>query len=559
MSTSTLMNLIVQAMFAAQTQLNVTGHNIANAAVPGYSRQTARLSTAPGQATGAGYIGRGVSVDTVERAVNRFLTSQVAQTRSQSAADETRSDMLSQLEDSFPLGSDGLGQAVTDLGNAFADLATSPRDESMRVVVLGKAGELASRLRATGSRIEQIQEEVGTQIADEVDVVNGLTRQIATLNQQVMRAAGGGHAPNDLLDQRDQLINELSQHIEVSRVDQAGPGGSTVGMVSLFVAGGQALVLGDANRELSASVDDDFPQQVRLLIASDGAARELPAGMVGSGVIGGLLAFQADDLNAARNQLGQLAAGYADALNQQHAQGTDMTGQAGQSLLSVGAAQVAPAAGNARDASGQFATTVQITRVAGHGAQLQASDYALQQDPADPASYQITRLADGKVFAGLASGAEVDGFRFDVSAAPMAASDRFVLRPVAGAAVDTAVAIGDPRRLAAAGAAAAGTGNANALQLRALGTSKVIDGKTFTDAHARVLADLGVRVQRATSDADASASVAKMTREQLGSETGVNLEEEAAKLIQYQQSYQAAAKVLTTAQRLFDTLLSVVE
>ena len=275
MSTSTLMNVSVQAMFAAQTQLNVTGHNIANAAVPGYSRQTARLSTAPGQATGAGYIGRGVSVDTVERAVNRFLTSQVAQTRSQSAADETRSDMLSQLEDSFPLGSDGLGQAVTDLGNAFADLATSPRDESMRVVVLGKAGELASRLRATGSRIERLQEEVGTQIADEVDVVNGLTRQIATLNQQVMRAAGGGHAPNDLLDQRDQLINELSQHIEVSRVDQAGPGGSTVGMVSLFVAGGQALVLGDANRELSASVDDDFPQQVRLLIASDGAAREL--------------------------------------------------------------------------------------------------------------------------------------------------------------------------------------------------------------------------------------------------------------------------------------------
>ena len=303
MSTSTLMNVSVQAMFAAQTQLNVTGHNIANAAVPGYSRQTARLSTAPGQATGAGYIGRGVSVDTVERAVNRFLTSQVAQTRSQSAADETRSDMLSQLEDSFPLGSDGLGQAVTDLGNAFADLATSPRDESMRVVVLGKAGELASRLRATGSRIERLQEEVGTQIADEVDVVNGLTRQIATLNQQVMRAAGGGHAPNDLLDQRDQLINELSQHIEVSRVDQAGPGGSTVGMVSLFVAGGQALVLGDANRELSASVDDDFPQQVRLLIASDGAARELPAGMVGSGVIGGLLAFQADDLNAARPAL----------------------------------------------------------------------------------------------------------------------------------------------------------------------------------------------------------------------------------------------------------------
>ena len=131
------------------------------------------------------------------------------------------------------------------------------------------------------------------------------------------------------------------------------------------------------------------------------------------------------------------------------------------------------------------------------------------------------------------------------------------LQPVSQAAQNARSAITDGRRIAAAGASSAGSGNANALKLQALTTAKTFEGRSFTDAHSRMVADLGVKVQRAESDADASTKVADRVTEQISSETGVNLEEEAARLIQFQQNYQVAAKVLTTTQKIFDTILSI--
>jgi flagellar hook-associated protein 1 FlgK len=212
---------------------------------------------------------------------------------------------------------------------------------------------------------------------------------------------------------------------------------------------------------------------------------------------------------------------------------------------------------NARDGSGEFVAKVSISRVAGQGAQLKASDYTLQLDPSDSTRYQVTRQSDGTVFGGLANGAQVDGFTFDVGTTALASQDKFLLQPVSGAADSAAVAITDPRKLAAASATAAGSGNANALLMQNVAKAATVEGNTFNNAHARVISELGVRVQRATSNSESSGNVAAMNKEQLGAETGVNLEEEAARLLQYQQSYQAAAKVLVTAQKLFDTMLSV--
>jgi flagellar hook-associated protein 1 FlgK len=196
--------------------------------------------------------------------------------------------------------------------------------------------------------------------------------------------------------------------------------------------------------------------------------------------------------------------------------------------------------------------------VAGQGAQLKASDYTLQLDPADSSRYQMTRASDGAVFGGLANGAQIDGFTFDVGVTTLAPQDRFLLRPVSTAPAAAAVAITDSRKLAAAGATASGSGNTNALAMQNLVKATTVEGKTFNDAHARVVSSLGTRVQRAASEAQSSSDAAALTKEQLGSETGVNLEEEAARLLEYQQSYQAAAKVLVTAQKLFDTMLSIV-
>ncbi|MEX8496060.1 flagellar hook-associated protein FlgK [Sphaerotilus sp.] len=557
MSTNSLMTVGLQAMFAAQTQLSTTSHNIVNAAVEGYSRQSVKLTTVAGRNAGVGYIGGGVAVDTIERAANRFLATQNNQTQAQSSADTTRVDMLNQLEGGYALGEQGLGQAASTLFASFGDMAAAPKDESVREVVLSNTETLASRFRSTGEHLDTLQTSTTQQLSDEVSVVNGLTGQIAKLNGQLTGTGNAKDQPNDLMDQRDQLIAQLSQHIEVNRVDNRGRDGKPDGSVSLFVGGGQPLVMGVTSHDLKAVPDANAPERSRIVVDLNGHERELTGSSIGGGSISGLLKFQNEDLVDARAQLGLLATSLADSVNTQHAQGTDLDGAVGKPLLSVGDPKVWASAFNARDSSGESAAKVAINRVAGQGSQLQASDYTLQLDPADNTRYQVTRQSDGTVFSGLDSGAQVDGFTFDVSGAPMSAQDRFQLEPVSSAASSTTVAITDPRQLAAAGATASGSGNANALVMQNLAKTANIDGKTFSDAHAHLISGLGVRVQRATADSESSASLAAMNKAQLGSETGVNLEEEAAHLLQYQQSYQAAAKVLGTAQKLFDTMLSV--
>lgn len=559
MSTNSLMTVGVQAMFAAQTQLSTTSHNIVNAAVEGYSRQSAKLTTVAGRSSGVGYIGGGVAVETIERAANRFLATQSNQTQAQSSADSTRVDMLTQLEGGYALGEQGLGQAASTMLASFGDLATAPKDESVRAVVLSKAETLASRFRNTGEHIDALQTSTTQQLGDEASVVNGLTAQIAKLNGQLTGTGNTKDQPNDLLDQRDQLITQLSQHIEVNRVDNRGQDGKSDGSVSLFVGGGQPLVMGTTSHDLKAVPDANAPERSRIVVDLNGHERELTGSSIGGGAIAGLLKFQNEDLVGARAQLGQLAASLADSVNTQHAQGTDLDGAVGKPLLTVGEPKVWASAFNALDSTGAPAAKVSISRVAGQGGQLQASDYSLRLDPADNTRYQVTRQSDGTVFSGLDSGAQVDGFTFDVSGSPMSAQDRFLLEPVSAAASSTTVAITDPRKLAAAGATASGSGNANALVMQNLSKAANINGKTVSDAHAKLISDLGVRVQRATADSESSSSLAAMNKAQLGSQTGVNLEEEAAHLLQYQQSYQAAAKVLGTAQKLFDTMLSIMD
>lgn len=557
MSTNSLMNLGVQAMFAAQTQLSTSSHNIVNSAVDGYSRQTVKLATVAGRSSGAGYIGGGVAVEGVERAVNRFLTTRNNQNQSVAAADSARLGMLSQLEGGYALGELGLGQAASKLFAAFGDMAAAPKDESVREVVLSAVETTASRLRKTGEHLVTLQIDTSQQLNDEVSIVNGLSAQIAELNRQLTGTGNAKQQPNDLLDQRDQLIAQLGQHIEVSRVDSRGQDGALDGSVSLFVGGGQSLVIGAEHHKLKAVADPHVPDQTRIALDLNGRERELPVSRLSGGAIAGLLRFQDEDLRSARTELGQLAAGLADAINTQHAQGTDLDGAAGKVLMQIGEPTVTASKLNARGSDGELLAKVSISRVAGQGAQLKASDYTLQVDPSDSSKYQMTRLSDGTVFGGLANGAQVDGFTFDVGTTPPAANDRFLLQPVTGAADAAALGVTDPRKLAAAGGTASGSGNANALSLQNLAKATVVEGKTFNNAHARVISELGGRVQRASSDSASSAQMADLSKAQLGSETGVNLEEEAAKLLQFQQSYQAAAKVLVTAQKLFDTMLSV--
>ncbi len=648
MGASALMSIGTRAMFANYAALQTTGHNIANASVDGYSRQQVQLQTANGQFSGAGFFGKGVDVQTVTRSFDQFLTREAVATRAQAAFDSTRLDKLSQLESLFAGGEQGLGFATGEFLNAMVDMASHPQDLAARQVVLGRAGELAARFSSASNQIDTIQAGVTMDLRSAVNRVNSIAKDIATVNDRIAVARGGGHTPNDLLDLRDQLVSELGSYMEVTTIP------ADDGTLSVFVGGGQRLVLGAQSLKLDLSPDPYDATRMDLGIVETSGVRALPYSLIGSGSIGGLLRFQDDDLATARNLIGRLASVVADGVNNQQALGLDLRVPPGSGapLFGVSAPQALPASTNARTVGGNFVSTVGLTIT--DATQLQASEYALANDGAN---WILTRLADGSAQT-VVDGSIVDGFQISLGTPAPAATDRFLLQPVARAASGFRRVLDDPRGLAAASPVTAdagtantgtasvgalrvvsptvnpqntatvtftsgtgnynwelrdrttnalvssgtgtwtagqpialngfeldlagvpasgdsfmvsktlfpGSNNGNALALAGLrdallvgrvgnGAGGLTGGSTFTDAWADAMSDIGVRAQGVRTSSEISTQVAAAAKEALSNRTGVNLDEEAARLMQYQQGYQAAAKVLQVAQSVFDTLL----
>ena len=664
MSVSTLLNIGARAMTANYAALQVTGNNVANANTPGYSRQTVQLATSFSQATAGGFFGKGVDVVTVARAHSDFLTREAATTASLAAGDQARAAQLAQIEKVFPTGEAGLGYAAQQVFNAFVDVSNKPADSSARQVALARVSDLASQFKTASDQLDAIQTGVTQDLKTSVASVNSLTTRIADLNQRIANAKATGHEPNDLLDQRDSAVNDLSQLVQVTTVESAD------GTVGVFLGGSQRLVLGAEATKLATVTDPYDPSKVTVGMNDGGSLRAFPDGFIAGGSICGLLRVQAHDLPDARGLIGQLASSIAGALNSQQALGLTLgtPAAAGGPLLSVGAASVAPSSNNAMasgvpvasyvNGSGTRVPSVSIAVV--NSKELQPSDYELFADPSLPAgSYTLTRLSDG-VAQTVSNGSIVDGFRVDVATPAPAARDHFLLKPVSDSTRSIARALDDPKGIAAASPVAAafapanigtaslaslaatstslnpnltatitftdnsggysyslvdttgvlatvnGTGtfvagqpialngfalnlsgvpkqsdvvtvaktaypasdngNANALlALRDLGivgqrsTSGVVTtpGANVIDAYASALATVGVNVQSASTAADQSASIAADAKTAVSEKAGVNLDEEAARLIQYQQSYQAAAKILQVAQTIFDSLLQI--
>ena len=659
-----LINIGARAMFANQAALQIIGNNIANANTVGYSRQAVELATARPQFSGAGYFGKGVDVQTVTRAHNQFLTREAGVSRSLASADATRSTQLKQLEKVFALGETGVGHAANEFLNAFVDVANQPQESASRQVVLARAEEMTARFRAAGAQLDNLQGGVTLGLQAAVATVNVLAGRFADLNSRIAATRGTGHAPNDLMDQRDQLLRELSDQLQVSSV------AASDGSMSLFVGGGQALVLGGTANALTTTPHEYDPRKLQIGLRDGPALRTLPESLVTGGAISGLLRFQNDDLTTARNLLGQMAAAVSGAVNTRQSLGLDQKQPAGvgSPLFATALPEVLASNTNAKDASGvpvaSYINGLGV-RVPSLGltvvdaSQLEASDYELRGDPAGaPGVYQLTRLSDG-VVRSVVSGDTLDGFRFDVSLPVPATGDRFLLRPVGSAATNIRRVLDDQRGIAASSMFTASTGSANLgtasvvsvqavsgaadrtltasisfttgsgnydwqlrdasnalvssgsavwqagqpialngweLQLsgvpaatdtlsvvgtafpagnngnakamvglrdldivgrRSFGASGMQAGETLTDAYANALTDVGVRVQSQRTSEQISGSVAADAELARSSQAGVNLDEEAARLIQFQQAYQASAKILQVAQSTFDTLMQI--
>ena len=293
---------------------------------------------------------------------------------------------------------------------------------------------------------------VGSELASAVASVNSLAVRIAKVNQEIARTNGSGQAPNDLLDQRDQLIKDLNGYVQTSSV------AADDGTVSIFLASSQPLVLGTSVRPVALGTDAfGDPSKAKLTLTQGSSTTVLEEATLGGGKLAGLLRFQNSDLQDAGQLLGRLALAIGTAVNAQHRLGLDLKGAAGGDLIQMGPI---PDGRPAKSNTGNATVAVAVQTIPSSGASsLLASDYQINFTGA--ATGSVTRLSDNTITAFTAVPVQVDGLSLSISAGTAAAGDSFLVKPFGAAAAAISTVVTSPKGLAISSPVAAKAGSSN--------------------------------------------------------------------------------------------------
>jgi flagellar hook-associated protein 1 len=634
---SSFLSTSVSGLLAFQRAIDATSQNISNVSTPGYSRQRVDLAARPASMFGNGWVGNGVQVNTTARVYDDTLADQVRVASSSFSSLDSYNTFMNRVNDMFANTTTGLTPSLQKFANAMQDVANNPTNSSARQVLLSEANGLTDRLKSYNTQLDQLSKQIETSIGGETKEISTLSQGIANLNDQIAAAyAQSGQPPNDLLDQRDLLIDQLSQHVDITSVKQGD------GQINVFVGSGQPLVVGKEASSLTATTDPYDPSRHGIgLVGPGGTPVDITSSITG-GSLGGTLAFRSEVLDPTRNALGRISVVLTDTINSQHKAGIDLNGNAGTDLFKVGAPTVLAHTSN----TGTGVPTVTRT----DDTKLTTSDYVLQKTAAGtPPALDTWTLRDattGSAVTMTGTGTAADPFKADglaiVVNAGAAVGDRFEIRPTRDAPTGLGVVITDPGKIAAAApirtaAASANTGsatisagsvvdatdanlrttstiqftNANTYTINGAGSftytsdqpivingaSVTISGTpnagdTFTisdntggtgdnrnmlalsaslskdvmnngttslnDATSSLVGQIGSQTRQVQSSRDAQQIVQKEASDARDSVSGVNLDEEAANLIKYQQAYQAAAQMIQVASQLFDSILAAV-
>lgn len=427
------------ALAAAQVGLSTTGHNIANASTPGYSRQVVVQAAAQAQSSGNGYIGQGTEIAGVTRAFNEILAKQVVNSQAASASSDIYASQLSNIDNMLSDASAGLNPAISDFFSSVSNLAANPSDIPSRQSMLSYAQSLVNRLQSTSSRLNEVRDDVNTELTASVSLINTYAKQIASLNNSIETAiSSNGNPPNDLMDQRDQLVTELSKQIKTTVVPQGQ------GSYNIYVGNGLPLVIGKSLMSLTTASSPTDPTRLEVSYQSSGKSTVLSGSSLPGGAIGGLLQFRSESLDTVQNQVGQLALVLADTFNTQHKLGVDLNGNVGGNLFNVPTPVVSSNINN------NLASNAVVTSQIVDARAVTSSDYRLQYDPnSDSANpFKITRLSDSTVQSFSALPQTVDGVSFNLTSGSFTQSDDFVIRPTRNVATSISLSITDAKKLA---------------------------------------------------------------------------------------------------------------
>ncbi len=543
---NTLLGTALSGLAAFQRSLATTSHNIANVNTEGYSRQRTELASNPAQLVSSGYLGKGVNVGNITRVYDQFTNTQLRSSTATFAEVDKYHALSAQIDNMLADEATGMTPVLNSFFNAVGEVANDPSSMPARQVMISETELLAQKFNNIAGRFDRLRIQLNSDLGFSVEKINSLSTGIADLNLNIVVDIGrtsGDQQPNDLIDQRDSLLSQLAEIIDVSVLQQSD------GSVSVFIGMGQSLVLGASVTSLSLenSALDLFHKEIHM------QGQDI-SGQLSGGEMTGMLRFRDEVLDPAQQQ-GVLAAGLAVEFNELHKSGFDLNATAGTDVFAFGSPEIPVvtfvSAGD----------TITATFKAS-AANLQATDY--QIDILAPGTvggsitlptFSITNLSDGSVVLPADVG-------FDLAfSGTMATGDQFVIRPTFLAAKNISSEITDPRAIAASQTVNTLPGdNRIALELADLKTkSKLLGGTTtFSQSYEQLVADVGTKTHSASINRAAQEALFNQAKEARENGSGVNLDEEAANLIKFQNAYQAAAQAVSVSRSIFDTLIGAV-
>ncbi|HEV2555708.1 MAG TPA: flagellar hook-associated protein FlgK [Bosea sp. (in: a-proteobacteria)] len=576
MSFSAIRSIATSSLAVTQMQTALTSANIANADTQGYTRKVATQS-----AVNTGTVGAGVSITAVTSTVDKYLLQDlVAATSTLGAAATTASyaDKLQTLLGSTT-GSDSggtsLANSLADLETALTALSGTPESATLQASSIAALDTLASQLRETSDGIQGLRADADNAIEQTVATINDTLNAMEALNDRIAGAQSRGEPTADLEDQRNTALQTLSEQMEIRYYVTAD------NQMRITTTSGTTLLDGSVHELSYSSAAAVTSATVFEAISVNG--KDITA-QLGSGTLGALVEQRDSVLPAAQAELDELATALIATLNGIHNAGTSLpppSSLTGSTLLSSGDAF-----------SGSGTTRFAVTDADGalvSYADLDLSDYTTVGDlvsaidaidglsaTLDAAGRLVVSANDatngvaiadidgvaGDADQGLSdylglndlltgSDASTIAVRSSLLATPGLLATSALSAEDAPAIGDTVVSVGESRIGQALAAALSGDHD-----FTAAGSLKASSG-SFADYAARIIAGVAATAQSSATALETSDSAQQSLADSLSSQSGVNLDEETAKLSELEQQYAVAAQLLETLNTMFDTLLRV--
>ena len=550
-----ILNTAKLGLLTQQLAIEVTGNNIANVETEGYSRQDVILESNTPRSISQGQLGTGVRVSGIERVFDQFLFQQILSEGDPTGNFNVRKDVFEQLEILFNENQGrSLNSELSGLFSAFQDLSTNPGGLPERAEVLSRAQSLTAVFNNLGDGLFKIQRNIDAIVSDEVAKINTLADEIGKLNQAIFANSPGQFSANDLKDQRDKLIKELSEKIDITFVNESD------GQVSLTLRNGTPLVLKDVTFNLSTGLNGNNKSFLDVFISNGAGGTTNVTSAIQGGELKGYLDMRDLEVPAIKEKLDRLAAGFVQEFNRVHQQGFGKDGSTGVNFfaplsptvftntLNTGSAQV-----SVQNAS---PTTVLV------------DDFEITMTGAN--SFSLTNLTTGAsagtfTFTAGTTFNLAGGFAVNITGTP-AVGDRFKFSVSENAATFIEVSnevLSNSQKIAAGNSASGDGGNAgdlgnlqSDLTFNSVTLQSGSGAFTFDEFYNALVSAIGVQSATAQAGVRQQEGVLLQLSNRRESISGVSIDEELINLIQFQQAFNASARMISLVEELFDTIIN---